>query len=315
MEKTQELISVIVPVYNVQEYLNTCVESLLAQNYSNLEIILVDDGSTDDSGKLCDVLASMDDRIRVIHKENGGLSDARNAGLAVASGQWVAFLDSDDYITPDTLERLHSAAGAYGAPMAVCNILRLYEDGETEGFYRPAEAPQVLEGNERFETLKQPSVCNKLFRRELFADVQFPRGKYYEDTFVYHILAHRAGKIALTGHDGYLYRSRRDSILGGARFTDRYFDLIEAVYARMTYLTKKRVSYYGEEACMSLYAVTSDALKHIPQTKKNRDSFACMWEWYGEACRRVRFSPHVSIRQKIRMWLLRWMPRLHNRIF
>ena len=106
----EKLISVIVPVYNVERYLEKCIESICHQTFSNMEIILVDDGATDNSGFVCDEWALRDSRIRVIHKENGGLSDARNAGIEIASGSWLAFIDSDDFITADTLERMYEAA-------------------------------------------------------------------------------------------------------------------------------------------------------------------------------------------------------------
>ena len=198
----EECISVIVPVYNVERYLEKCIESICCQTFKDLEIILVDDGATDRSGAICDEWSRRDPRIRVIHKENGGLSDARNAGIEIASGTWYMFVDSDDTITPDTIERLYKAATQHQCEMAVCNIVRIYDDGVTEPFYNPISELTVLDGNQRFETLKQPSACNKLFRAELFRDVRFPKGKFYEDTFVYHILAHRANRIVLTGHDG-----------------------------------------------------------------------------------------------------------------
>ena len=114
-----ELVSVIVPVYNVEQFLEKCIESICCQTYSQMEIILVDDGSTDRSGAVCDEWAQKDSRIRVIHKQNGGLSDARNAGIEIAVGSWLMFVDSDDTIAPDTIERLHQAATEYDCEMAV----------------------------------------------------------------------------------------------------------------------------------------------------------------------------------------------------
>ena len=208
------LISVVVPVYNVEHYLKKCVDSICHQTYRNLEIILVDDGSTDCSGSLCDEFATSDSRIRVIHKSNGGLSDARNAGMELASGEWWMFVDSDDYIAPDTAETLLLAAVENHCEIAVCNMMRIYEDGKQEPFYCPVTEPTIWAGEQRFETLRQPSVCNKLFRADLFKELRFPKRKFYEDTFVYHVLAHRASRIALTGLSGYYYLSRRESILG-----------------------------------------------------------------------------------------------------
>lgn len=309
------LISIIVPVYNVEHYLRKCVDSICCQTYKNLEIVLVDDGSTDHSGSLCDEFAANDSRIKVIHKSNGGLSDARNAGMKLASGKWWMFVDSDDYLTLDTAETLLCAAVENHCEIAVCNMMRIYEEGEQEPFYCPVTELTIWAGRQRFETLRQPSVCNKLFRADLFKGVYFPKGKFYEDTFVYHVLAYRASRIALTGLNGYYYLSRRGSILGQPRFTDRYFDLIESVHERAVFLLDHGVSDYGEEACLSLYAAVANAEKYITKTEKNSPNFTDMRKWYGEAYAELIGRKSVGIRQKVRLILLRYVPSIHRLIF
>ena len=311
----KERISVIVPVYNVEHYLENCIKSICGQTYWQLEIILSDDGSTDHSGVICDHFATLDSRIRVIHKMNGGLSDARNAGIEVASGSYYMFVDSDDFIAPDTIEKLYLAATEHDCEIAVCNIVRTFDDGTTEPFYHPVDKLTVWAGQQRFETLKQPSACNKLFRAELFKDVRFPKGKFYEDTFVYHVLAYKARQIVLTGHDGYFYLSRRDSILGQPKYTDRYFDFIEAVYTRMSYLLEHNVPHYGEEACLSLYAAAANGEKYIQKTEQNAARFRQMRSWYQTAYQQLMKSPQTGIKQKIRLILLRYFPRIHSRLF
>lgn len=308
-------ISVIVPVYNVEQYLEKCIESICSQSFPALEIILVDDGSTDRSGAICDEWKQKDVRIRVIHKENGGLSDARNVGIEAASGEWYMFVDSDDTITPDTVGRMYQAAINHGCEIAVCNMVRVYDDGTTEPFYHPVSEPTVWDGGQRFETLKQPSACNKLFRAELFENVRFPKGKFYEDTFIYHILAYRASRIVLTGHDGYLYLSRRESILGQPTYTDRYFDMAEAVYKRMTFLLEHGVSFYGDEACLSLYIITANAEKHIARTADNAQKFEQLRQWYHSACDHLMKQPDTGTKQKLRLMLLRYCPALHGKIY
>ena len=315
MEKNKNLISVIVPVYNVYDYLDKCIQSIQRQSYSNIEIILVDDGSTDGSGVKCDEYAVKDSRIKVIHKTNGGLSDARNAGIEIAAGKWFSFIDSDDYISETCLEELLTAATDNECQISVCNMVRVYEDDVTENFYSPANSTVVLNDDERFSTLKQPSVCNKLFLSDLFEDVRFPVGKYYEDTFVYHILAHRAKRIALTGNEGYFYLSRRDSILGRPKYTDRYFDFVEAVYNRVTYLIEHKVGKYAEEACLSLYAAVATAEKNIKKTEQNTLKFQQMRKAYDVAYNYLMNCKDVGIKQKIRLVLLKYIPGLHNRIY
>lgn len=309
------LISIIVPVYNVEHYLKKCVDSICHETYRNLEIILVDDGSTDRSGSLCDEFATSDSRIRVIHKSNGGLSDARNVGMELASGEWWMFVDSDDYIAPDAVETLLRAAIENHCEIAVCNMMRIYEDGEQEPFYCPVTEPTIWAGEQRFETLRQPSVCNKLFRADLFKEIRFPKGKFYEDTFVYHVFAYRTSRIALTGLSGYYYLSRRESILGQPQFTDRYFDFVEAVHERAMFLLNNDISRYGEEACLSLYAAVVNSTKNIRKTPQNAERFQRMWEWYELAYRNLMSSPDTSIKQKLRLFLLKYAPKIHNKLY
>ena len=273
MLENKQLITVVVPIYNVANYLDRCVESIVNQTYKNLEIILVDDGSPDNCPAMCDAWAERDSRIKVIHKQNGGLSDARNAGLKMASGKWITFIDSDDYIAEDTLFTLYFSAMENDCQIAACNMIRVYEDGTEESFYNPTTKMVVLKQEKRFETLQQPSVCNKLFELKLFDDVQFPKGKYYEDTFVYHILINHAKNVVLTGYDGYFYLSRRDSILGQPQYTDRYFDFVEAVYTRAIYLIDNKIAKYDIEACLSLYAAVANAEKYIVKTNANQHKF------------------------------------------
>lgn len=309
-----DTVTVIVPVYNVERYLNKCVESICAQTYRELEIIIIDDGSTDTSGERCDRWASADDRVRVIHQKNGGLSAARNAGLEVACGDWLMFVDSDDSIAADTVERLLKSARENNCDISVCNIIRVFNDGSTEPFYRPATECELLDGERRFETLLQPSVCNKLFRAELFDTVRFPVGKYYEDTYVYHRLVFRAARLALSGHDGYYYLMRHGSILGGEMYTDRYFDMIEAVYLRMTFLFENGVEHYGRQAAMSMYAAVANAEKNIKKTSQNADKIRMMRRQYREAYEHLD-GVDVGIKQRLRIFLLRYVPRLHTVIY
>lgn len=310
-----ELVSVIVPVYNVEKYVGECIESLMSQSYENIEIILVDDGSTDSSGQLCDEYAQKDKRIKVIHKENGGLSDARNVGIDSAAGMYYSFVDGDDFLAEETISQMISGMKEEKCDIAVCNMIRYYENGETGSFYRPTDTLKVLKGIDRFETLSQPSVCNKIFMADLFNSVRFPKGKFYEDTFVYHTLVYSAMTVVLTGYDGYFYRLRRSSILGQNVMTDRYFDFIEAVWLRTVFLLKKNIQPYGNEACLSLYAAVANAEKKISCTEENRYKHFDALQKYSVAYKQLIKSNTISLKQKIRLWLLRYFPRLHNVLY
>ncbi len=182
----KDLISIIVPVYNVGQYLDRCMTSILQQTYRRLEIILVDDGSTDSSPAKCDAYARKDSRVRVIHKPNGGLSDARNAGLAVASGDYIGYVDSDDWIEPDMYERMHQACAAHGAQLAVCRYFCEYKDHTVAGgggsvvpLSREALLEIYISGHEEYVIYN--SVWSKLFHRDLVSGALFPKGRNSED--------------------------------------------------------------------------------------------------------------------------------------
>ena len=185
----REKISVIVPVYNVEDYLARCVDSILAQTHHNLEIVLVDDGATDGSGQICDEYAGKDPRIKVIHKENGGLSDARNAGIAPASGEYIVFLDSDDFWgDPGALSRIMARARQTGADILNYSYTKFREDtGEKVSYFGSAEAmPELQEIGTQLDWLTKnglyiASACNKLIRRSLLAELPFRKGVYCED--------------------------------------------------------------------------------------------------------------------------------------
>ena len=307
-----DLISVIVPVYNVKNYLKKCVDSILSQTYSVLQVILVDDGSTDGSGELCDLLAKCDKRIQVVHKSNGGLSDARNAGIEIAEGKYFSFIDSDDYIEPDMVESLYKLAKSTDCQITISNMKRFFSDGGIETFYEPVNQISVYEADERFETLKQPSVCNKLFLAELFNDIQFPKGKFYEDTFVYHELLYRAERVGLTGKVGYWYLSRKESITGKERYTIRYFDFLEAVSKRMHFLNEKNVKKYGIEACLSYYLAFSSAERYNAGC---REKMLNAREEYVYAYKIILSSTDISWKQKVKAALLLYCPKFHSILF
>lgn len=187
MEGEKELISIIVPVYNVEQYLDRCMESILQQTYHRLEIILVDDGSTDSSPAKCDAYAQRDSRIKVIHKPNGGLSDARNAGLELASGDYIGYVDSDDWIEPDMYARMIQACTGHDAQIAVCRYFSEYKDGHSttkeSGRVVPLSREALLtiyiSGSDEYVIYN--SVWSKLFKRELVREMIFPKGRNSED--------------------------------------------------------------------------------------------------------------------------------------
>ena len=212
------MISVIIPVYKVEKYLDKCVESVVGQTYSDLEIILVDDGSPDGCSAMCDAWAEKDGRIKVIHKPNGGLSSARNAGLVKASGEYVFFLDSDDTISANCIELLADAVRRDNSDICIANVARIDENG------KPIKAllfdsDMLLSKDDVFEDIAQKGLfayvisCGRLYRRNLFDGISFPEGRLNEDAFVYYRLFDRCSCISVRKDAVYFYLSRQGSIM------------------------------------------------------------------------------------------------------
>ncbi len=209
-------ISLIIPVYKVEKYLNKCVESVVNQTYKNLEIILVDDGSLDSCPSICDEWAKKDERIIVIHQQNKGLSGARNTGIKSASGQYIGFIDSDDYIKYDMIELLYKAMEKYDAKIGMCSYNIEYEDSSyiekaampKEGVYSSTQALNLLLENKVIKNF----VWNKLYNIRLFDDISFPQGKNFEDIYVTYKLFLKAEKIAVINDGLYNYIQRKGSI-------------------------------------------------------------------------------------------------------
>lgn len=214
-----ELISIIVPIYNVDPYLDVCVKSIVEQSYENTEILLIDDGSKDNSGIIADEWSKRDKRVRVIHKENGGLSSARNAGLEIAKGEFIAFVDSDDYIDIHFLEKLYTAQQTYDADVAIC-YENTFEDGK-EVVYRALHTNRVV-----FEEHKEfvyhfndafrgyiSWAWNKLYKRSVIGDKRFTEGRMIEDLIFMADILPNIKKVVWIPERLYLYRQRSTSIM------------------------------------------------------------------------------------------------------
>lgn len=256
----EPLISVIIPVYRVEKYLHRCVASIAAQTYGHLEIILVDDGSPDSCGKMCDEWAEKDPRIRVIHRENGGLGDARNAGLRTAAGEFVCFVDSDDWVEPKFVEAMYEALRRTGAQIAECGVNLVGEDG---GFLRLRAVPDegVLTRRESLCRLVSEdgiyqTVWNKLYRRDVIDGIPFPKGKCHEDDFWTYRVFDRAQTLATVALLLYNYRQRIGSIMGDP-YSLRRLDGLEARFLRMGYLQK-----YPETAVLARRQFLFDCMYH-----------------------------------------------------
>lgn len=210
-----DIISVIVPIYCVEKYINQCIDSILNQSYPYLEIILVDDGSPDNCGLICDEYAKKDGRIKVIHKKNGGLSDARNAGIKISSGKYIAFVDSDDCIDQRMYEKLQNTLQECGADIAECHSVS-FDDGSIPNARYSNQIKELTAKEWITETsLGDFLSCvawNKLYKKELFIGIEYPVGRHYEDDATTYKLVYRANKIVRLTDALYFYRQRQNSI-------------------------------------------------------------------------------------------------------
>lgn len=226
-----KLISVIIPVYNVEKYIQRCIESIIDQTYKNIEIILVDDGSTDSSGKICDSYQVKDKRIKVIHKKNGGLSDARNAGITCSTGEYIAFVDSDDLVDKSYIEFLFKLISEEDSDIAVCRYKRFTDLLEVKNsdrndnniIYNGMQALEVL----LYQPEKIPQSANaKMYRRELFDGILYPVGRLNEDIGTTYKLFYKAKKIAYNSSQYYFYFQRMDGIVR-TKISNRTRDAID----------------------------------------------------------------------------------------
>jgi glycosyltransferase involved in cell wall biosynthesis len=231
-------ISVIIPVYNVKEYLARCIDSVISQTFYNTEIILVDDGSTDGSGEICDTYQKEDKRIKVIHKKNGGLSDARNTGLDNATGQFVTLLDSDDWIELNMLETLYNALMEYDAEISECAVNEVFLDKIEPGTQNLEKAVAgdnlfVLEELAKWKTFKT-MACAKLYKMSLFDGTYYPCGRMHEDEFVTYKLFYKSKKSVYVDKALYNYdRTRENSITG--KFKEKNLDVCDAYKERLNF--------------------------------------------------------------------------------
>ena len=235
------LISVIVPIYNVEDYLERCVDSIINQTYKNLEIILVDDGSQDNCPQMCDDYAKKDSRIKVVHKKNGGLSDARNAGMKVATGEYVSFIDSDDYVSLDFYETLFQTMIDNDSDIVECSIVKFYENEKFDEYSddQMIKNFNTVDGLEELinENSFHQYVWNKLYKSSIALDIPYEVSKLNEDDFWTYQIFGRAKRVTRLNRTLYYYFQRSSSIMGNG-YNIRRLDEIEGKANRQKYIEK-----------------------------------------------------------------------------
>lgn len=304
------LISVIVPIYKVEPYLPKCIESLLAQTYRALEIILVDDGSPDGCGAIADTYAKKDGRIKVLHQENKGLSAARNTGIRYASGEYIGFVDSDDWVTNDMYRLLVEAAESYGAEISVCHFCYVYPNGREEirrsdSFRVTAEeAIELLVAGE----ILQDYVCNKLFKRKLFDTIRFPEGKHFEDISTTYQIVQMASHIICIPQACYYYLQRDTGIVRSNTLRnelDCFYAKLERYYAlehKFPHCIPKMMAGLGHSA-VKVWATVKCATKEEQQ--KYADQIGAISAFVNQHYSQIKSSAVLGITGRCTLALVR----------
>ena len=303
-----DLISVVIPVYNVEKYLDRCLSSVTKQTYNNLEIILVDDGSKDNSGNLCEEWKKKDNRIIVAHKDNGGLSDARNYGLKIATGEYISFIDSDDFVDSRFIEILHDEIEKTGLLIAAVGLREFFEEDTTvEDEYHP-EYTETISREDAIRCILRVEklydyAWNKLYRRELFNDVEYPFGRKMEDLGTTYKLFNKVRSVSYNPCKLYYYFQRNDSILhvAGQKFYEDKYTLATERYNALK---------AEKELCVDnayfLFRAIIDCFPHLNE-KDQRDAkqqIKVLWK----TCRSV-----CSRKNKIKFILILYMEKLYIR--
>ena len=312
----RDLISVIIPVYKVEKYLCRCVDSVLEQTYTNMEIILVDDGSPDNCPVMCDEYARQDSRVKVIHQENAGLSGARNAGIDMAQGQWLAFVDSDDYLAADFLERLYQACVDTGSSLSVCRWE--YVRGETIPEHGTGET-RVYTGREMLANLYVPDgayfvvAWNKLYRKEFFEDIRYPLGRIHEDEATTYRIYDKVKKAAYVDRSLYGYFVTPVSITRG--FNPKRMDWVTAVAERLDFFEQKG---YTELMVPGLQALADGSIDiwfglrdQLPGSEKQQEEIRTL---IREGLRRVKKYGKFPLRTEIGYRLFLTWPGLYRKL-
>lgn len=301
--KDEPLISIIIPVFNVERYLERCVESVLGQTYRHLEIFLVDDGSTDSSGEICEHLKKKDARIKVIHKINGGLSDARNAALDIVRGEWITFIDSDDWVEKKYVECLYEKAVKTNSQISIGSFVTT--SGATRTEEKEKELYNIVMDNEEaisnllYQKYYTTSAWGKLYKSELFDKIRFPVGKLYEDVETIYKVFADAERSVYTAEKLYYYFQRDESIVRTG-FTIKKMDYADNARKVLEDVKKRYPSLEGGAASRLLWA-DIHILVHMDDRTKYPDEYKQLWKEIKSSRFNVLMDPRVRPINKLVM--------------
>lgn len=300
----EPLISVIVPVYKVEEYLDRCVDSIINQTYKNLEIILVDDGSPDNCPKMCDGYAKKDKRIKVIHKKNGGLSDARNIGIDNSKGDYLTFIDSDDYVELNYIEFLYNLMVKYDADISMGKQYVRYSNkvintgsGYLYDNLTKAEIFEKLMYGEDFDV----SAWSKLYKRKLFSDIKYPVNRLFEDSATTYKLIDKANKSVMKSEPIYNYIIRDGSITNSV-FNEKKLDLIKSTEEMTIYISKKFPELKSACDRRLMYSYLSTLTQLVKSNQKNKKIQNYLFKYIKKNRRRVLKYKYIPRRDRIALY-------------
>ena len=314
MSCEKPLLSIIVPVYDVERYLPKCMDSILAQTFTDFELILVDDGSPDNCPALCDAAAAKDARIRVIHQKNGGLSAARNAGLDAARGAWIGFVDSDDYIAPEMYEAMYHAVQSTGADLALCDYAEVDETGAPCQSMHIRLEKKDFTGRDLLKNATDSTIqpaWNKLYRRDVFAQLRYPEGKLNEDLFLIPEICLNTQKAVVVPKALYYYVQRGGSIMSGNK-TLRHFDAAEAAQRYWDCLVENAAYDALANAAKFTMGSVSRVYRQLPPALRKEARSREMLRMQFEVVSRTRRYCTVPGGLWLQSWLLRHFPQTYS---
>ena len=313
-------VSVIVPVYQVADYLEQCLQSLLQQSWKNFEVLLIDDGSTDGSAEICDAFAGRDPRFKVIHQTNQGVGAVRNVGLSKAQGAYIAFVDGDDYVAPDMLEKMLQSAREAKADLLICDYFTL--SGDQTEYKKQLPHEQIWRDDSFMQYVANEKILsfpwNKLYRKELFTEIRYPLGMVFEYQYIFHRLARKAKAIAYSNGAYYYYRINPDG-LSRSLHTRNAYDCFTADLERQRFMQEYYPQYADgcwthiiNNACNTYwrYLFTGEGQSYAQETKA----------YLQQRAGRLLFSSQVSLNAKIKILTvflkinkLKWQRMLRKR--
>lgn len=320
--KNKPKISVIIPVYNVKEYIKECVDSVIAQTYSNLEIILIDDGSTDGSDQICDNYLKIDKRVKVYHKVNGGLSDARNCGIRHSTGDYLTFVDSDDIVSQELVSHLYTLLNEYDAQLSICDPIHYFENGSL--IFQNTKKIKNFNSDEALNEMFYQrsflvSVWGKLYERSLFDKIRFPKGMLFEDIAIQYKVFGKCENIVYSDAKLYGYRHREKSITT-KKFDKHDCDILIICDDILEYANtirpkiKSSATVYQTNAYLRVWSnapKTENFAEIIKKSEKNikRNAFKIIWDSRTRAKLKlalILFTCNKSLYQRIYPKINRW---------